>query len=45
MEATILAVEDDPAVARMLADLLGFRGYRVEDFDDAFVRYLHPVVL
>jgi DNA-binding response OmpR family regulator len=30
MDATILAVEDDPAVARMLVDLLGFRGYQVE---------------
>src|SRR5438094_5852096 len=30
MSATILAVEDDPVVVQMLADLLGLRGYLVE---------------
>jgi DNA-binding response OmpR family regulator len=30
MYATILAIEDDPVVAAMLVDLLGFRGYQVE---------------
>jgi DNA-binding response OmpR family regulator len=30
MSPIILAVEDDPAIAQMLVDLLGFRGYRVE---------------
>jgi DNA-binding response OmpR family regulator len=30
MDTTILVVEDDPVIARMLVDLLEFRGYRTE---------------